>query len=65
MRGSCWQVSQPGKVAARWEYRNNPVVDLEKVRAFTMRYVCTLPSEAARVVVGLAMAWRGQAGYVG
>ena len=44
MRGSCWQVSRPGKLAARWEYRNNPVVDLEKVRAFASRHACTLPT---------------------
>ena len=31
-------------MAARWEYRNTPLVDLEKVRAFTSRHTCTLPS---------------------
>ena len=41
---SCWQVCRPGSVATRWEYRNNPLVDLEKVRAFTSRHACTLPS---------------------
>ena len=35
---------RPGSVAARWEYRNNPLVDLEKLRAFTMRHACTQPS---------------------
>ena len=42
--GSCWQVCRPGSVATHWEYRNNPLVDLEKVRAFAMRYACTHPS---------------------
>ena len=41
---SCWQVCRPGSVATRWEYRNNPLVDLEKVRAFAMRHTCTHPS---------------------
>ena len=44
MRHSCWQVCRPGSVAARWEYRNNPVIDLEKVRGFAMRHACTQPS---------------------
>ena len=35
---------RPGSVATRWEYRNNPLVDLEKVRAFAMRHTCTHPS---------------------
>ena len=35
---------RPGSVATRWEYRNNPLVDLEKVRAFTTRLACTQPS---------------------
>ena len=35
---------RPGSLAARWEIRNNPLVDLEKVRAFTTRLACTQPS---------------------
>jgi len=42
--GSCWQVSRPGSLAARWEYRFNPLVDLEKVRAFATHHACALPS---------------------
>ena len=33
-----------GSVAVHWKYRLNPLVDLEKVRAFAMRHACTLPS---------------------
>ena len=38
--GSCWQVCRPGSVATHWEYRNNPLVDLEQVRAFATRHAC-------------------------
>ena len=27
-----------------WEYRMNPLVDREKVRAFAMRHTCTHPT---------------------
>ena len=43
-RGSCWQVCRPGSVATRWEHLVNPLVDLEKVRAFATRHICTHPS---------------------
>ena len=33
MRCSWWQLCRPGRVAARWEYRSNPLIDLEKMAA--------------------------------
>ena len=33
-----------GSVAVHWKYRLNPLVDLEKVRAFAMRHACAHPS---------------------
>ena len=44
MRGSCWQVCRPGSGGVRWEYRYDTYFDLEKVRAFALRYACTHPS---------------------
>ena len=44
MHGTWWQVCRPGSVPTRWEHRSNPLVDLEKVRAFAMRHTGTQPS---------------------
>ena len=38
-REACRPARRAGSVATRWEYRNNPLVDLEKVRAFATRHV--------------------------
>ena len=40
----CVAVWRAGSVAAHWEYRMNPLVDREKVRAFAMRHTCTHPT---------------------
>ena len=40
----CVAVWHAGSVAARWEYRMNPLVHREKVRACAMRHACTHPS---------------------
>ena len=42
--GPCSAVSRPDSLAARCEYRFNPLVDLEKVRAFATHHACALPS---------------------
>ena len=55
MRGSCRQVRRPGSVAARWENPNNPLVDLEKVRAFALRHACTFPSPCPIQLCGPAV----------
>ena len=41
---TCSAECRPGSLAAHWKYRNIPLVDLEKVRAFITRLACTQPS---------------------
>ena len=41
LRAAVWRAES---AAARWEYRSNPLVHREKVRAFAMRRACAHPS---------------------
>ena len=43
MRSTRSAVYRLCSLAVRWQIRNNPSVDLEKVRAFVMRLACTQP----------------------